>query len=159
MSDDEQPRTLADRGRRGNEYLTLLVMDGINLGRKTLTARTSIKKFHDWSLVGNKDIRLDEEHHDEFIAQRGLIPEHAKGLAKYVLGGLVRTVIADMPKPISEHVLRIKNDLAAGPYSALQPLVCNLRHVKEEDLHIMDKDLPAEVLRISISSTQKFLGR
>ena len=155
MSAGGETRTLADRGRRGNEYLTLLAMDGINLGRKTLTVRMPIKKFHEWSVVGNKDIRLDEDHHDEFVAQRGLFPEHAKGLARYVLGGLVRTVIADMPKPIPEHVLRIKNDLAAGPYSALQPLVCNLRHVKVEDLHIEEKDLPPELVRISISSTQK----
>jgi hypothetical protein len=155
MSETET-RTLADRNRRGNEILTVMCMDGVNLGRKTLTTRMSIKRFHDWSLVGNKDIRLDEEHHDEFIAQRGLIPEHAKGLAKYVLGGLVRTVIKDMGgKPLSEYVLRIKNDLAAGPYAALQPLVCNLRHVTEQSLHISDKDLPPEVLKVSIDSTQK----
>src|SRR5207247_805450 len=47
------------------------------------------------------------------------------------------------------------NDLAAGPYSALQPLVCNLRHIKEEDLLIDDKDLPPDVLRLSLGSTQK----
>ena len=154
---DEQTRTLADRRRgRSNDYPTFTAMDGVNLGRKTLTTRMSIKKFHDWSVVANKDIRNDEDHHDEFVAQRNLIPEHARGLAKYVLGGLVRTAIADLSEQrIPEEVLRIKNDLAAGPYSALQPLVCNLRHVREEDLHIDDKDLPPDVLRVSIGSTQK----
>ncbi|MBO4224742.1 DNA sulfur modification protein DndB [Bradyrhizobium neotropicale] len=153
----DQTRTLADRKRgRSNEYLTIMAMDGVNLGRKTLTTRMSIKKFIDWSIVGNKDIRDSEEHGDEFIAQRSLSVEHARGLAKYVLGGLVRSVIADMSgRPVPEDVLRIKNDLAAGPYSALQPLVCNLRHVTEEDLHIDDKDLPPDVLRLSLGSTQK----
>ncbi|WP_283810728.1 DNA sulfur modification protein DndB [Bradyrhizobium sp. S69] len=131
-------------------------MDGVNLGRKTLTTRMSIKKFIDWSLVANKDIRESEEYGDEFIAQRSLNGEHAKGLAKYVLGGLVRSVIADMSgKPIPDDVIKIKNDLAAGPYAGLQPLVCNLRHVSEEDLHIDDKDLPPDVLRLSLGSTQK----
>jgi hypothetical protein len=155
---DEQPtKTLADRHHgRSNEYLTFTAMDGVNLGRKTLTTRMSIKKFRDWSVVANKEIRSDEDHADEFIAQRNLIPEHARGLAKYVLGGLVRTVIADMGgQGIPEEALRIKNDLAAGPYSALQPLVCNLRHVREEDLHIDDKGMPPDVLKVSIGSTQK----
>ncbi|SFO03829.1 DNA-sulfur modification-associated [Bradyrhizobium sp. Ghvi] len=154
---DEQTRTLADRKRgRSNEYLTLTAMDGVNLGRKTLTTRMSIKKFIDWSLVANKDIREHEDHGDEFIAQRSLSAEHARGLAKYVLGGLVRSAILDMNgKSVPEDVLRIKNDLAAGPYAALQPLVCNLRHVDEEDLHIDDKDLPPDVLRLSLGSTQK----
>lgn len=154
---DEQTKTLADRRRgRSNDYLTFTAMDGVNLGRKTLTTRMSIKKFHDWSVVANKDIRDNEDHREEFVAQRTLIPEHARGLAKYVLGGLVRTVIADMSgERIPEEVLRIKNDLAAGPYSALQPLVCNLRHVREEDLHIDDKGMPPDVLKVSIGSTQK----
>jgi hypothetical protein len=154
--DTEPKRTLADRRKRGNEYLTLMAMDGVNLGRKTLTTRMSIKKFCDWSVVGNKEIRETEDHADEFVAQRTLIPEHARGLAKYILGGLVRTVISDMGgRGIPEEVLLIKNDLAAGPYSALQPLVCNLRHIKEEDLLIDDKDLPPDVLRLSLGSTQK----
>jgi hypothetical protein len=154
---DDQARTLADRKRgRSNDYLTLTAMDGVNLGRKTLTTRMSIKKFIDWSLVANKDIRENEDHSDEFIAQRGVSPEHARGLAKYILGGLVRTAIADLRgKGVPEDVLRIKNDLAAGPYAALQPLVCNLRHVTEQDLHIDDKDLPPDILRLSLGSTQK----
>lgn len=154
---DEPIRTLADRRRgRSNDYLTFTAMDGVNLGRKTLTTRMSIKKFHDWSVVANKDIRNDEDHQDEFVAQRNLIPEHARGLAKYVLGGLVRTVISDSSgERIPDEVLRIKNDLAAGPYSALQPLVCNLRHVREEDLHIDDNGMPPDILKVSIGSTQK----
>jgi DNA-sulfur modification-associated len=155
-NETEAKRTLADRRKRGNEYLTLMAMDGVNLGRKTLTTRMSIKKFCDWSVVGNNKIRENDDYADEFVAQRTLIPEHARGLAKYILGGLVRTVILDQSgSRIPEEVLRIKNDLAAGPYSALQPLVCNLRHLSEEDLIIDDKDLPPDVLRLSLGSTQK----
>lgn len=156
-STSDQTRTLADRKRgRSNDYLTFTAMDGVNLGRKTLTTRMSIKKFIDWSLVANKDIRESEDHGDEFIAQRSLSAEHAKGLAKYILGGLVRAIISEVAKaPVSQDVLRIKNDLAAGPYAALQPIVCNLRHVSEGDLHIDDKDLPPDVLRLSLGSTQK----
>ena len=155
-NETETKKTLADRPRRGNEFLTLTALEGVNLGRRTLTTRMSIKKFCDWSLVGNKDIRETEDFEDEFVAQRTLIPEHARGLAKYVLGGLVRTVIADMSgSRVPADVLRIKNDLATGPYSALQPLVCNLRHVQEEDLLIDDKNLPPDVLRLNLGSTQK----
>ena len=152
----ETKRTLADRRKRGNEYITLMAMDGINLGRKTLTTRMSIKKFCDWSVVGNAKIRETDNYADEFVAQRTLIPEHVRALAKYILGGLVRTVIADMSgSRIPEEALRIKNDLAAGPYSALQPLVCNIRHVREEDLIIDEEHLPPDVLRLSLASTQK----
>src|SRR5436190_849721 len=88
-------RTLADvrRVARANKVHTLYVFAGTNLGKDTLTARMSIADFYEMSAVGNPETVSKEEYAGEFVTQRKLIPDHAKGLALYVLRGLVMSAI------------------------------------------------------------------
>jgi hypothetical protein len=150
--------TLSNRRYAGNKNIELYVLDGVNLGRQTLTARVSIKDFHDFSLVPNKELQDKEEYANEEVAQREYNPTHAKGLAKYTLGGLVRSVIKrqfhEAGKAVPPFVLAIRDELASGPYAALQPLVVNLRHINPDQLPYRETDIFA-VLKVNLTSTTK----
>jgi DNA-sulfur modification-associated len=155
--------TAADlrRSVRANKMYSLFVFSGTNLGRFTLTSRMSIAEFYEMSAVGNRDTVAKEEHQGEFVAQRKLIPGHAKGLAIYVLRGLVVSAILARRQELQANeveVIRIRDDLAGGPYAALQPIVCNVRALKfgGDDLPMdfaADKSLP--FFKIGLTSSQK----
>lgn len=158
------PKTTAadlKRVTRANKLHSLFVFSGTNLGRFTLTARMSIADFYEMSVVGNRETVNAEEYEGEFVAQRRLIPAHAKGLALYVLRGLVMSAIASRREAgiaVEPEVIQIRDDLAGGPYAALQPLVCNIRALKfgGDDLLMepaASKDLP--FFRIALTSSQK----
>jgi hypothetical protein len=155
--------TLSDLRRiaRASKVHDVYVFAGTNLGRDTLTARMSIAEFYEMSAVGNRETVAKEEHAGEFVAQRKLIPGHAKDLALYVLRGLVVSAIASRQssnRHIEPEIYRIRDDLAGGPYAALQPLVCNIRACKPGggDLPM---DFAAEqgqpFFRVSLASSQK----
>jgi DNA-sulfur modification-associated len=161
---DEKPKTTAAdlrRVARANKIHSLHVFTGTNLGRFTLTARMSIAEFYEMSVVGNKDTVIREEYDGEFVAQRKLIPAHARGLAIYVLRGLIMSAIAlrrEQNKSVEPEIYKIRDDLAGGPYAALQPMVCNIRSLKPggDDLPMefaASKDL--NFFRIALTSSQK----
>jgi hypothetical protein len=155
--------TAADlrRSVRANKTYSLFVFSGTNLGRFTLTSRMSIAEFYEMSAVGNRDTVAKEEHQGEFVAQRKLIPAHARGLAIYVLRGLVvSAILARRQDQLGNEpeVIRIRDDLAGGPYAALQPIVCNVRALKfgGDDLPMdfaSEKSLP--FFKVGLTSSQK----
>ena len=160
----EIPQTTAadlKRIARANRVYPIFVFTGTNLGRFTLTARLSIADFYEMSAVGNRETISTDEFQGEFVAQRKLIPAHARGLAVYVLRGLVVSTIGlrqQMGKQIPPEGYKIRDDLAGGSYSALQPLVCNLRALKfgGDDLPMdfaAGKELP--FFRATLTSSQK----
>jgi hypothetical protein len=155
--------TLSDLRRiaRASKVHDVYVFAGTNLGRDTLTARMSIAEFYETSAVGNRDTVQKDEYAGEFVAQRKLIPGHAKDLALYVLRGLVVSTIASRQannRQIEPEIYKIRDDLAGGPYAALQPLVCNVRACKPGG-----GDLPMDFaatkgqpfFRVSLASSQK----
>ena len=111
---------------------TFKALIGKNLGSLTLKFSLPIKQFIDISAIGNRqNIKNIEGMKDEFHAQRNLIREHAVGLARYTLMGLVRSYIKDLEndgKNISEEINTIKKNLGDPPYASLQPLVTNIRN-------------------------------
>ncbi len=73
---------------------TYPVLIGDNLGHRTLEFSLPLNQFIAISGVGNrKNVSEIEIYQGEFHAQRNLIREHAVGLAKYTLMGLVRSEI------------------------------------------------------------------
>jgi hypothetical protein len=166
MNDDSAAQTTKTAGdlrrtARANKIHNIYVFSGTNLGRFTLTARMSIRDFYDMSVVANKETVAQKEYEGQPVAQRKLIPAHAKGLALYVLRGLVISAILarrQQGSAIQEEVIRIRDDLAGGPYAALQPIVCNIRNCKPEG-----EDLPMDYaakeglpfFAVSLTASQK----
>ena len=110
-----------------------------NLGSPTLKMTLSIRELIDMSDVFNVD-RVEElglpQHSD---AQRQLNPLHAKGLAQYIVIGLVETTISSIRGQggtVSQKVLNLQAELGKSEYSSLQPIVTNIRKCKPggEDL-------------------------
>ncbi len=110
---------------------TYKALIGKNLGSLTLKFSLPIKQFIDISAVGNRaNVKNIEGMKDEFHAQRNLIRDHAVGLARYTLMGLVRSHIQDSEKAgktVSEEISSVKKNLGDPPYASLQPLVTNIR--------------------------------
>jgi hypothetical protein len=101
---------------------------GYNLGRMTWGSDVTLVKLIEWSSVAN-----DPEKGE--VAQRPLDLGHARGLAVYMLKGLVNAAIArrklggkDVPDAFS-HIL---HQLGSQPYFSLQPFVANVRDIDPE---------------------------
>lgn len=101
------------------------VFIGHNLGHRVFSLAVPFRKFFDISDVAN-----DREAGP--VAQRPLDLNHAKGLAAYMLKGLVsaaklrRAVQGREPLGAFDDVLHA---LGQQPYFSLQPIVCNIRNV------------------------------
>ena len=121
---------------------TYPVLIGDNLGHRTLKFSLPLNQFIAMSGVGNrKNVNEIEVYQGEFHAQRNLIREHAVGLAKYTLMGLVRSEIKARlaaGRDIPESVTEIRKGLGDPAYTSLQPLVCNIRNCKPggDDLEV-----------------------
>lgn len=107
------------------------VLDGENLGHRTLKFSLPLSTFISMSAVGNRsNVTQTEVHRGQFQAQRELVREHAVGLAKYTLMGLVRSEIKDREakgKLLPDEILMIQKGLGNPAYASLQPIVCNIR--------------------------------
>lgn len=57
-------------------------------------------------------------------------------------------------KAIPPFVLAIRDEIASGPYAALQPLVVNIRHVTPDQWHV-DRTSIFSILKIYLTSTTK----
>ena len=131
-----EPRKVTTLGQLGSRLdssaKTYPVLFGDNLGHTTLKFSMPLNQFITISGVGNrKNVNEIESYQGEFHAQRNLIREHAVGLAKYTLMGLVRSQIKQMAaagSKVPESILEIRKGLGDPAYAALQPLVCNIRN-------------------------------
>jgi hypothetical protein len=97
------------------EPFTVLV--GYNLGRMTWAVDVTLAKLIEWSSVAN-----DPEKGE--VAQRPLDMNHARGLAVYMLKGLVNAAMARrhlQGKPIPEIFESVLHQLGSQPYFSLQP--------------------------------------
>jgi hypothetical protein len=101
---------------------------GYNLGRMTWVVDVPLAKLVEWSSVAN-----DPEKGE--IAQRPLDQNHARGLAVYMLKGLVNASMARrrlQGKPIPDAFTTVLHQLGSQPYFSLQPFVANIRDVDPE---------------------------
>lgn len=105
------------------------VLTGYNLGRMTWAADITLSKLIEWSSVAN-----DPEKGE--VAQRPLDINHARGLAVYMLKGLINAAIARrrlQGKEVSEPFGAILHQLGSQPYFSLQPFVANIRDIDPEE--------------------------
>jgi hypothetical protein len=104
------------------------VLLGYNLGRMTWGADITLSKLIEWSSVAN-----DPEKGE--VAQRPLDMNHARGLAVYMLKGLINAAIARrrlQGKDVPESFESVLHQLGSQPYFSLQPFVANIRDVDPE---------------------------
>src|SRR5215204_778649 len=90
-------------------------------GCAAILARMTVREFCNISVVGNHATvdKEESEFKGQFVAQRELTPSHAKGLALYILRGLVIAAIVrrgESNRPVTARIREIANDLAGGPY-------------------------------------------
>lgn len=120
------------------------VLMGQNLGSPTLKLNLPIADFIAMSKVRNKAELERQGSGGADIAQRELIPNHSRALARYTLMGLVRSAINDYKRenrPIGEDILGLQKELGDPPYAALQPIVVNLENVGERGENLKYVDL------------------
>jgi hypothetical protein len=125
-------------GLRANKHWALAGLAGTNLGHTTILARMPVKEFCNISVVGNHATvdKEESEFKGQFVAQRELTTSHAKGLALYILRGLVVAAIVrrgEDNRLVTARIREIANDLAGGPYQGLQPFTGNIRDWTEDD--------------------------
>ena len=104
---------------------------GKNLGSATIKMSMPLKDFCRRSHVSNK---YNNENiaafHGEGVAQRALDNSHAKRLAQFTLMGLLHAQVRKIQsqgKEISDDIKELMKQLPSGPYTALQPITCNIR--------------------------------
>lgn len=130
---------LRKTGGRGTVALPILA--GFNMGSNTLNMTVPMATFREISLVANEARIISMGEGPEQIAQRQLIPDHAKKLALYVLRGLLSAVKLRWLQE-DKHVPDFLNDILAelgeGPYQALQPFTANIRNIQDDGLEFED---------------------
>jgi hypothetical protein len=127
----EGETTLGALGSAGNTRGDPLpVLIGHNLGYRTLNVTLPIHKFWEISEVAN-ELRTTELGLDsETVAQRPLSKEHATGIARYLLKGLVSWAAKQFEvngEEGSEELADILSDLGEQPYQAVQAITANIR--------------------------------
>lgn len=126
---------LKKTGGRGT--IDLPVLAGYNMGNDTLNVTMTMSTFRDVALVANEARMISMGEGPEQIAQRQLIPDHAKKLSIYILRGLLAGVKARWTKEgkhIHDCLIDVLNELGEGPYQALQPFTANIRDIQEDGL-------------------------
>ncbi len=130
---------LKKTGGRGTVDLPML--SGWNLGSSTLNVTMNMDTFREVGLVANEARIIAIGEGPEQIAQRQLMPDHAKKLALYILRGLLAGVKARWTAE-DKHIPDCLNDILAelgeGPYQALQPFTANIRNIQEGGLEFED---------------------
>ncbi len=130
---------LKKTGGRGTVDLPMLA--GFNMGNNTLNITMPMGTFREVALVANEARMISMGEGPEQIAQRQLMPDHAKKLALYVLRGLLAGVKARWiteDRHIPDCLGDILNELGEGPYQALQPFTANIRNIQDEGLEFED---------------------
>jgi hypothetical protein len=130
---------LRKTGGRGT--IDLPILSGFNMGNSTLNITMAMGTFREVALVANEARMVSMGEGPEGIAQRQLIPDHAKKLALYILRGLlsgVKSKWISEDKHIPDCLNDILSELGEGPYQALQPFTANIRNIQEEGLEFED---------------------
>jgi hypothetical protein len=97
------------------------VFVGHNLGNSTLLLPIKLHEFYEISAVAN-----DPDMGD--VTQRQLDPKHSRGLATYILKGLVASALKkQQTDTVRESLEQIQTTLGHQVYLCLQPIVTNLR--------------------------------
>jgi hypothetical protein len=113
----------------GEKEYTLL--NGHNLGNKTLMLCLPMREFYDRSFVANQqNIAATAHFRDQAVAQRKLDPAHTLGLAKYILKGLFSSLeshYAQKGNTPSTKFTELNESIGRQPYMSLQPVVANIR--------------------------------
>lgn len=136
---------LRKTGGRGT--VDLPVLAGFNMGSNTLNVTMTMATFREIALVANEARIISMGEGPEQIAQRQLIPDHAKKLALYILRGLLAAVKLRWTmedKHIPDFLNDVLAELGEGPYQALQPFTANIRNIQEGGLEF--EDSPAGVI-------------
>lgn len=124
--------TLSELGEKshGNLQWFNAVM-GKNLGSATIKLSMPLKDFSRRSHVSNKfNNKNIAAFEGEGVAQRALDNAHAKRLAQFTLMGLLHAQVRKLKaqgKLISPEVEELMKQLPSGPYTAIQPITCNIR--------------------------------
>ena len=130
---------LKKTGGRGT--IDVPVLSGWNMGSNSLNMTMNMDTFRQVALVANEARIVAMGEGPEQIAQRQLIPDHAKKLALYILRGLLAAAKARWMNE-GKHVPDCLNDLLAelgeGPYQALQPFTANIRNIQDGGLEFED---------------------
>ena len=114
---------------------------GRNMGHQTLKLNLSIQEVIDRTRVYNEKtvVELGASPEDKIDAQRPLYESHAKGLAKYVVIGLVETNIRRLKrsgKSVPQRIIKLQEQLGFSEYSCLQPFVANIRDCEPDGLDL-----------------------
>ncbi len=112
---------------------------GTNLSGGTLTLRLPMYEFNQQSAVGNARGPVGSP-----ITQRPLDPKHARGLAIYMLKGLVASVALrreQTGQPPLPAVAGVSERLGKQPYFGLQPVVANLRNLGPGGANLQAEEL------------------
>jgi len=141
MSDSKRYGLDQLRKTGGRGTIDLPVLSGFNMGNQTLNVTMTMATFRDVALVANEARMVAMGEGPEQIAQRQLIPDHAKKLALYILRGLlagVKTRWSTEERYIPDRLTEILDELGEGPYQALQPFTANIRNIQDGGLEFED---------------------
>jgi len=121
------------------------VMLGRNLGHTTLNMTLPMHRFFDLSEVANERAIAERGGDSSEVAQRKLDMSHAKGIATYLLKGLVKhakIMQVEAGNGISEAHERLVNDLGDQPYQGMAGIVANIRNCQPNgtDLRVRQVD-------------------
>jgi hypothetical protein len=112
---------------------------GTNLSGSTLTVRMPMTAFAQQSAVGNARGPVGTP-----ITQRPLDSKHARGLAIYMLKGLVASVTLRRAQRGEEELpatVTVTERLGRQPYFGLQPIVANLRNLGPGGANLQAEEL------------------
>jgi len=123
--------TLGSLGEAGNtQGEPIHVIIGHNLGHRTLNMTLPLKKFYDISEVANERNMAERGSGPDTVSQRPPDRAHAKGIAQYILKGLVTwakyNLIKDGIALTPEHN-ELLADLGEQPYQGIQAITANIR--------------------------------
>ncbi|TCZ66430.1 DNA sulfur modification protein DndB [Flaviaesturariibacter aridisoli] len=102
-----------------------------NLGRPTFTTGLNMFQIFQHTDVSNDRMAPEEQ------SQRPLDLAHARGLALYILKGLVESAIIYKRRkgePVNEKFGEIMAELGTQPYYTIPPMVANVRSLRVEDI-------------------------
>ena len=107
------------------------VLLGQQFGQPTLNATLPFMKFYENSEVANEH-RVAERGDDvESVSNRRLSKEHATGIARYMLKGLVAAVQRKLKvmsdTSLDDLIVTVLQELGEQPYQALQAMTVNIR--------------------------------
>jgi len=107
------------------------LLNGHNLGNRTLMLCLPMREFYERSFVANPQNLMTTPHfQDEAMAQRKLDPQHCLELAKYILKGLfasLKSYYEQKGITPSTKFHELNDSIGRQPYMALQPITANIR--------------------------------